>query len=100
MCGCLSHTPYWGPGPQPRYGPDWKWNWRPFGSQDGAPPTEPHQPGQGKTIPSDICLLSSGSNDGIFDLHGTCYNFKTLHNKDIFSHIYLVKILLIGGLYH
>ena len=23
MCGCLSHTPYWGPGPQPRYVPWW-----------------------------------------------------------------------------
>ena len=21
MCGCLSHTPYWGPGPQPRHVP-------------------------------------------------------------------------------
>ena len=21
MCGCLSHAPYWGPGPQPRYVP-------------------------------------------------------------------------------
>ena len=30
MCGCLSRTPYWGPGPQPGTGPDWEPNWWPF----------------------------------------------------------------------
>ena len=25
--------------------PDWEWNQQPFGSQAGAQPTEPHQPG-------------------------------------------------------
>ena len=25
--------------------PDWKMNWRPFGSQAGTQSTEPHQPG-------------------------------------------------------
>ena len=47
VCGCLSHAPYWGPGPQPRYVcPDWELNQQPFGSQASAQYTEPHQPGQ------------------------------------------------------
>ena len=37
ICGCLSHAPYWGPGPQARHAP--------FGSQAGTQSTEPHQPG-------------------------------------------------------
>ena len=40
MCGCLSCTPYWRPGPHPGMWPDWKSN---LGSQAG---TEPHQPGR------------------------------------------------------
>ena len=46
MCGCLSHTPYWGPGLQPRHVPWLGIEPRPFGSQAGAQSTEPHQPGQ------------------------------------------------------
>ena len=48
MCGCLSHAPYRGPGPQPNPGmcPDWELNHQPFGSQAGTQSTEPHQPGQ------------------------------------------------------
>ena len=45
MCGCLSHTPHWGSGPQPRHVPWWKSNQRPFGSQASAQSTEPQQPG-------------------------------------------------------
>ena len=33
MCGCLSRTPYWGPGPQPGMCPDWKSNLKPCGCQ-------------------------------------------------------------------
>ena len=33
MCGCLSHAPHQGPGPQPRHVPDWELNRQPFGSQ-------------------------------------------------------------------
>lgn len=29
-----------------------------------------------KTIPLSLCLLNSGGNNSIFDLCGTCYNFK------------------------
>ena len=50
MCGCFSHTPYWGPGPQPRHVPDWKSNQRPFGLQGGAQSTAPHQPGWMETF--------------------------------------------------
>ena len=45
MCGCLSCAPYWEPGPQPGMCPNWESNQRPFGSQAGTQPTEPHQPG-------------------------------------------------------
>ena len=45
MCGCLTCTPYWWPGLQPRHSP-WELNQQPFGLQTGAQSTEPHQPGQ------------------------------------------------------
>ena len=52
VCGCLSSTPYWGPGPQPGdlahnpgTCPDWELNQRPFASQPVAQSTESHQPG-------------------------------------------------------
>ena len=50
-----------------------------------------------KTVPLDLCLLNSGSNDIIFDLQGSCCNFKTLYNREFFSHIYQVKVLLNSG---
>ena len=46
MCVCLLHTPYYGPGLQPRMCPDWESNLQPFGSQAGTQSTEPHQPGE------------------------------------------------------
>ena len=45
MCGCLSQVPYLGPGLQPRHVPYWELIQRLFGSQAGAEPTGPHQPG-------------------------------------------------------
>ena len=45
MCGCLSHTPNWGPAGNPDVCPDWESNRGPFGSQAGTQPTEPRQPG-------------------------------------------------------
>ena len=45
MCGCLSHTPYWGPGRNPDMCPDWESNWQPFGLQASTQSTDPHQPG-------------------------------------------------------
>ena len=50
LCGCLSYTPYWGPGPQPSMCPDWEPNWWPFGSQASIQPSEPPQPGQCQNI--------------------------------------------------
>ena len=44
MCGCLSSTPYWGPGPHPGMCPDWESNQQPFGSQASTQSSEPHQP--------------------------------------------------------
>ena len=44
MCGCLLHSPNWGPGPNPGMCPDWESNRRPFASQAGTQSTEPHQP--------------------------------------------------------
>ena len=44
MCGCLSCTPYWGPGQQASHLPDCKLNPLRYGSQAGAQ-SEPHQPG-------------------------------------------------------
>ena len=46
VCGCLLCAPYWGSSLQPRHVPWLGINWRPFGSQAGPQPTEPHQPGQ------------------------------------------------------
>ena len=46
MYSCLSHPPYWGPGPQPRYVPYWESSQQPFRSQASTPSTELHQPGQ------------------------------------------------------
>ena len=43
MCGCFSHVPHWGPGPQPGMCPDQEWNQQPFGLQAGTQSTEPHQ---------------------------------------------------------
>ena len=60
MCGCLSCTRYWGPGPQPRRVP-----WleiKPFGSQAGTQSTEPHQPRQNlsnfkqETVSQPVCV--------------------------------------------
>ena len=45
MCGCLSHIPHWGPGPQPRHVPWLGINQWPFGLPAGTQSTEPHQPG-------------------------------------------------------
>ena len=45
MCGCLLHTPYWRPGPQPRHVPWLEIEPGPFGSQASAQSMEPHQPG-------------------------------------------------------
>ena len=42
--GCLLYIPSWGPGLQPRHGPDSELNQRHFGSQEDAQPTETHQP--------------------------------------------------------
>ena len=44
MCGCLSHAPYWGPGPEPKH-VDWELNHWPFGLQAVIQSIEPHQPG-------------------------------------------------------
>ena len=50
--GCLSHTPNWRPGLQPRHlqprhVPDGELNQQPFRSQASTPSTAPHQPGLG-----------------------------------------------------
>ena len=45
ICSCLSHTPYWRPGPQPRHVPWLELNWRAFGLQACTQSTDPHQPG-------------------------------------------------------
>ena len=42
---CLSHTPSWGPGPQPRHVPWLGIEPATVGSQAGTQSTEPHQPG-------------------------------------------------------
>ena len=55
MCGCLSCTPNWGPGPQSRHMPYWESNWQPFGSQANAQSTDPHQPG----LSCPFCLMDS-----------------------------------------
>ena len=48
MCGCLSCTPPAGDQARnPGLCLDWELNRQPFGSQAGAQPTEPHQPGPG-----------------------------------------------------
>ena len=44
MCGCPSHVPNWGPGPQPMC-PDWELNQQPFGLQASTQSAEPHQTG-------------------------------------------------------
>ena len=41
VCGCLSSTPYWGPG----MWPDWESSKQPFGLQSSVQSTELHQPG-------------------------------------------------------
>ena len=47
MCGCLSHTPYWGTdlASNPGMCPDWESNQQLFGSQAHAQSTELHQSG-------------------------------------------------------
>ena len=46
MCSCLKQAPPTGDlAHNPGMCPDWEWNQRPFGSQDDAQSTEPHQPG-------------------------------------------------------
>ena len=45
MCGCLSCTPCWGPGPQPRHVPQLGFEPEIFGSQACTQSTELHQPG-------------------------------------------------------
>ena len=48
MCGWLSCTSSWGPGPRnPGMCPDWESNQRLFGLQASTQSTEPHQPGLG-----------------------------------------------------
>ena len=45
MCGCLSHAPNGDLVHNAGMCPDWKLNWRSFGSQASTQSTEPHQPG-------------------------------------------------------
>ena len=47
QCVVVSHMPPTGDlARNPGRCPDWESNRRPFGLQDNAPPTEPHQPGR------------------------------------------------------
>ena len=43
--GCLSHTPNWGPGPQPGMCPKWESDRQPFTSQADGQSTEPTSQG-------------------------------------------------------
>ena len=45
MCGCLLHTPNWGPGLQLRHVPQLGLNWQPLGFQADIQSMEPQQPG-------------------------------------------------------
>ena len=45
MCGCLSHTPYCGPGSQPRHVLSLGIDPVTLGSQASTQLTKPHQPG-------------------------------------------------------
>ena len=56
MCGCLSGTPFWGPGPQPRHVPWLGIALVPLWFTARAQSTEPHQPGrQSQFLSSWIC---------------------------------------------
>ena len=58
QCVVASHTPPTGDlASSPGMCPDWELNLRPFGSQAGAQPTEPHQAGLYKWNPA-VCALS------------------------------------------
>ena len=59
MCGCLSHDPYWGPGPQPGMCPDWESNQRPSGLQASTQSTAPQQPGHIYTFIANKLLLKN-----------------------------------------
>ena len=52
MCGCLLHSPYWGPDLARNLGmcPDWESNPWPFSLQTGPQSTGPHQPGPALSI--------------------------------------------------
>ena len=58
MCGCLSHVPCWGPGPQPRHVPWLGWNQRPFGSQPALSPLR--YTSQGWSVLNVYVLMTEG----------------------------------------
>ena len=61
MCGCLSHTPYWGPGPQPRH-VLWLGIEPPILWFTGCTrSTEPHQPGPQHHLLKRLSLLCNWS---------------------------------------
>ena len=87
MCGCLLHTPTWGPGAQPRHVPWLESNQWPFGSQAGTQSTEPHQPGHDFSL-SFACIWSART-----VCSGNASWIKTLLFAFSFFHAYL-------GFYH
>ena len=66
MYGCLSHAPYWGPGPHPGMCPDWESHRRPFDLQARAQSTEPHQPGRCLDFVGVMSCLMSLDTSGLF----------------------------------
>ena len=76
MCGCLSHTPYWGPGPQPRHVPQLGIEPATLWFTARAQFTELYQPGPY----SDIFLLSVLVEDSVH------LGFRG-HSKFLFSRL-------------
>ena len=75
MCGCLSHAPHWGPGPQPRHVPSLGIKPKTLWFTARAQSTELHQPVL-KTVFLNSSILMPFSASAIF-----CFTFSTLAKR-------------------